>query len=543
MWMLSKSYSRALIQTYRNPRLLDPPVNMTSTLFLKSDPTAKVDDKKCDIFCLVWLDASSDADDYRNAEQKLRSVINYLKRFQDVKPCQKYIEQSSNDDRIVLIVSGRLGQMVVPCIHHFRQVASIYVYCMDTETHKKWASNFAKVMWRRRTSFDHFLFSQVKAVLDDLDNLVARITEDHNIQKKVDEPLPIDIFTTSASAGQSTMSVNGQFVFAQVLIDCLLRLKSNQADKAELLSCCRSEFKDNRMEQANLDAFEKDYTPEKALRWYTKDTFFYRSVNAALRKQNIHMIFLFRDFIADIQQQMQKHQSNKVLEVYRGQLMTSEELERLKQSIGKLISINSLFSTSTNYSKVLSFLKLTRALERVVFQIKADPRMATTKPFADISKHSDYPDESEVLFMIGSIFRLESIKQNESHVWIIRMSLSSEEEHGLRQVLVYMKGQIATGETNLRTLGKFLWKMGKLDLAERYFIRLLKELQPDDPFNSSLYEDLGELAALRGDYDMSVEYHQKALRLKNGKNVNEANGLATLAHALGKSSQRQSLSL
>ena len=98
-----------------------------------------------------------------------------------------------------------------------------------------------------------------------------------------------------------------------------------------------------------------------------------------------------------------------------------------------------------------------------------------------------------------------------------------------------MKGQIETGETNLRTLGKFLWKMGKLDLAETYFIRLLKELQPDDPFNSALYEDLGELAALRGDYDMSVEYHQKALRLKNSKKVKESNGLATLTHSLGKS--------
>ena len=132
---------------------------MTSTLSLKGESTAKVDDKQCEIFCLVWLDANTNADDSRDAEQKLRSIINYLKRFQDVKLCQKYIEQSSNDDRIVLIVSGRLGPMLVPCIHQLRQVASIYVYCMDTESHKKWALKFAKVGWRRRTSFDHFRFS------------------------------------------------------------------------------------------------------------------------------------------------------------------------------------------------------------------------------------------------------------------------------------------------------------------------------------------------------------------------------------------------
>jgi hypothetical protein len=234
------------------------------------------------------------------------------------------------------------------------------------------------------------------------------------------------------------------------------------------------------MELDNLREFENEYTSNKALRWYTKDTFFYKTLNAALRKQNIHMIFLFREFISDIHRQLQKYQSKNVLKVYRGQMMTIEELERLKQSIGKLISINSFFSTSTNYSKVFSFLHFSGDLERVLFEIKADPKMATTKPFADISEHSDYHNESEVLFMIGSIFRLESINQNDKQIWIIKMTLSTDEEHGLKQVLMYMKGQIESGQTNLRTLAKVLWKMGKFDFAEKYFIRLLKELEPND---------------------------------------------------------------
>ncbi len=375
----------------------------------------------------------------------------------------------------------------------------------------------------------------MKAVVVDIDELIARIKEDHIIQKKVDEPLPIDIFTASADAGQSTMGVNGQFVFSQVLIDCLLRLKDNQTDKAELINSCKSEYEGNPMELDNLREFETEYTSNKALRWYTKDSFFYKTLNAALRKQNIHMIFLFREFISDIHRQLQKYQSKNVLKVYRGQMMTIEELERLKQSIGKLISINSFFSTSTNYSKVFSFLHFSGDLERVLFEIKADPKMATTKPFADISEHSDYHNESEVLFMIGSIFRLESIYQNDKQIWIIKMTLSSdEEEHGLKQVLMYMKGQIESGQTNLRTLAKVLWKMGKFDFAEKYFIRLLKELEPNDPLNGIIYEDLGELAALRGEYDMSIQWHQKSLRLKNGKQINDTNNMDTLKSSISK---------
>ena len=330
------------------------------------------------------------------------------------------------------------------------------------------------------------------------------------------------------------MGINGQFVFSQVLLDCLLRLKYNQKDRAELMHCCRNEHEGNDAELRNIRDFEHQYTSDKALRWYTKDAFFYKILNAVLRKQNFHMTFLFREFISDIQRQLQKDQSNHVLKVYRGQMMSREELERLKQSIGKLISINSFFSTTTNYSKVFSFLNASRGLERVLFEIDADPKMATAKPFANISKHSDYPGESEVLFMIGSIFRLENIHQNDTNIWIIRMSLSSDEEHGLRQVLLYMKAQIGSGETNLRTLGKFLWKMGEFDLAEKYFIRLLEELEPDDPLNSTLYEDLGELAALRTDYDKSIQYQEKALKLKNDKQINERNSLPIPSNDTGK---------
>lgn len=374
----------------------------------------------------------------------------------------------------------------------------------------------------------------MKAVLNNLDDLATQITDDHSIQKKVGEPLPIDIFTTNAGSDQSTMGVNGQFIFSQVLFDCLLRLKSNQTDITELISYCRNEYESNSTELNNIAEFERDYTPDKALRWYTKDSFFYKTLNAALRKQNIHMTFLFREYISDIQRQLQKYQSNTVLKVYRGQMMSNEELERLKQSIGKLISINSFLSTTMAYSTALQFLSPSRSLQRIVFEIKADPKMTNAKPFTNISKHSDYPGESEVLFMIGSIFRLESIDQNDTNVWVIRMTLSSEEEHGLKQVLLYMKGQVGTAETNLRTLGRCLWKMGKFDLAEKYFLRLLNELQPDDPLNSALYEDLGELAALRGDYDTSVHYQDKSLRLKNTKQSNETKGVQGLPSALGK---------
>jgi hypothetical protein len=51
----------------------------------------------------------------------------------------------SKDDRIVLIISGRFGEILVPRIHSLRQVSSIYVYCKDKKRNEPWANQFKKV--------------------------------------------------------------------------------------------------------------------------------------------------------------------------------------------------------------------------------------------------------------------------------------------------------------------------------------------------------------------------------------------------------------
>ncbi|CAF2779085.1 unnamed protein product [Rotaria sp. Silwood2] len=475
---------------------------MTTTVLPSGDFQTAVDDV-LEIFCLIWLDANTNAQEVRHTEQKLRSIINRLKKFQDVAQCQKYIEERSQNERVVMIVSGQLGRTIVPTIYKLRQVISIYVYCMDKEGNEKWACKFGKV----------------KAVMVDLNELISRIKADHKIQKIVEEPFSINIFTTSAGAGTSTMGINGQFVFFQVLIDCLLRLKCTQTDTEELINRCKQQYEGNSVELNNLNKFQKDYSPDKVLWWYTQESFFYKTLNAALRNQNIHMIFLFRAFIADIYLQLKNYQAKHPLRVYRGQMISSDELLTLKKYCGQFISVNSFFSTSISYQQAHSFLNVSYAtdnLEPILFEIDAHPKMVTTKPFADISAHSDFSGESEILFMLGSIFRLDSIdRSKDGSVWIIRMTLCSDDEHDLKQVLVDMKQQLGTGEVDLQTLGKLLWDMGKFDLAEKYFNRLLEQLSPSSHLLGNLYEDLAKLASHVGDYDKSVQWRKKALEFKN----------------------------
>ena len=279
---------------------------------------------------------------------------------------------------------------------------------------------------------------------------------------------------------------------------------------------------------SNLQEFQKDYSSDQAVWWYTRDIFFFKTLNAVLRAENIHMMYLFHAYIADIQRQLKSHQLQGSVRVYRGQLMSKNELETLQNSRGEFISINSFFSTSTNDKQARLFLKapgISENLERVLYEISADSNVTAAKPFADISSMSEFSSESEVLFMIGSIFRLNNIERSSNgQLWIIRMTLCSENDSGFKNVLIHMKQQLGSGETNLRTLGKVLRKMGRLELAEFYLNRLLNDLPAKHPLLGDLYGDLSEIAGLMKNYDKSVEYQEKALECSeqyNGKRLQQ----------------------
>ncbi|CAF5161246.1 unnamed protein product, partial [Rotaria sp. Silwood1] len=177
-------------------------------------------------------------------------------------------------------------------------------------------------------------------------------------------------------------------------------MKSNTTDKNELIDLCKEEYKDNEKELAIIAEFEQSYSPDRALWWYTRDSFLYRLLNKALRVKNIDMIFLFRFFTRNIERQIEQYKCTAPIRVYRGQLMSNEELEVLRGSIGHFISMNSFLSTSIERKQALAFLDATTIsddLQRVLIMIDADPRLDGVKPFANITIHSYFTDEKEVL--------------------------------------------------------------------------------------------------------------------------------------------------
>jgi len=292
-------------------------------------------------------------------------------------------------------------------------------------------------------------------------------------------------------------------------------MKSTEDDKRQLIERCYNEYEDNYNQLTIVQEFEREYLPQNALWWYTRQSFVHEMLNKALRTQDIELLFLFRFLIHDIYEQLKRCQCHSRIRVYRGQTMSKKELETLQRSIHQMISINSFFSTSVDCEKAKSFLNvpsISNDLHLVLFVIEAYPYVNTTKPFADISSYSAY-NEGEVLFMVGCVFRLIDIRQD-GRTWMIYMRLCDDDEHDMQDLFQHMKKEYTGGdkEVGLKSFGTVLYKMGKYDLAKMVYHRLLNELSLDDPMLSSVYRSLGMIAEDNGEYNTSLEWYQKSLQ-------------------------------
>ncbi|CAF0992895.1 unnamed protein product [Rotaria sordida] len=464
------------------------------------------DNTKPYTYPLIWLDnLVNTSPKYINGQKLIRSSIDHLKTFENIKKCEEYIRSISQDERIIFIVGDRLAREIIPHIHELRQISSIYIYCSDKLINEKWTKKYKKIK---------DIGKQFNQLVDKI-----RVERSKRCENQVNEPLSISMFQTNTYHEQSNNTFNDHFIYSQLLIHTLLQLKPTKADKKKLIVLCKKKYNKIHNELKFIQEFHDNYSSDKALYWYTKDSFIYRMLNKALRTQNIDLLFFFRFFIHDIQHAIIKNQCTSPIRVYRSQLITKEEINLLKNSIGRLISINSFLSTTISRELAISYLNQsssssTNDLEQVLFEIDAKPFNNSTKSFCFIKSNSSSQQMEEVLFTLGSIFRLINIHHQSDGLWIIRLSLCQDNDQQLNKIFQSFKTTENKERINILSFGNFLRKIGKLNEAEKYFTRLLNELSDNYQIIADCYYVLGCIAMEKNIYDRSLKLHQKSLEIK-----------------------------
>jgi len=202
---------------------------------------------------------------------------------------------------------------------------------------------------------------------------------------------------------------------------------------------------DNEIFLKQINDFEQNYHSNEAIQWYTRDSCLYRLINRALRYEDIELVIKYRFFIIDLYQKLDElhkqiiHLNNRseqiILTYYRGQLMSSSEIDQFKQHIGTFISINTFFSTTSSLDIALMFaggstLEGLTTNKPVIFSIEVNSLIENTRPYANINFYSAYEEEDEVLFALGSVFSIEKVDflSVNDNVPVIHLKMIDEKE-------------------------------------------------------------------------------------------------------------------
>jgi tetratricopeptide (TPR) repeat protein len=485
--------------------------NKESTTSVSSDEnkestTSVSSDENKESITLLWFDPNiGSREDTEKTKQKLREINDYVRFYTDLELCVTYI-QSIISEKILLITSGSRASQILPRISNLRQIDSIFIFCMKIDRYQHLTNEYPKII----------------SIYNNLDALCLSIREQIDLVDK-----QIQAFSFLDQHQQSTKDLSKQsaeFLWFQLFNHVILRLPRNQQAKQQMIDMCRQYYHGHTKQLGLIDQFEREYRPEDAIRWYSKQSFVYKLVNKALRSEDIDQLHTFRFFISDLSENLAREHEKillseeEILTVYRGVKLDKAEFDKLKQNQGKLISTNGYLSTSRLRSKALLFaVKPTKRTDvvPVLFEIKCNIKeLGKNVIFADISKISIYPKEQEVLFDLSAAFQLECIEKD-GEVQLIRMTTTKDAGTITKYYLEETHRETEEKSVSI-VFGRLMCNLGQYDKSQKYFEQLLKDPNGEDL--AWIEHNIGRALHFKGEWTQSREYYDRAYhRMMNAK--------------------------
>jgi tetratricopeptide (TPR) repeat protein len=487
----------------------------------------------------IWLDDTIEKKkENRDTKALIRKLVKgHLETFADSGQCIDYIFTkiaTQEVQKIFFIVSNRLGPNVVSIIHDISQIQTIYVYCHDRETAVQWTKPYSKVGG---------IFTKKDTLLGQIRNDVGACSNNDDI------PMSVFHLADQQHSLQEITEESAKFMWYQSILIVLRLMAKYCNSKAEMITECRAKYHNDKIGGKKINDFEETYEPTKAIWWYTSDSFVYRLLNEALRTQNIEIIFKFRFFINDLHNQIhelyqkylttQSSQGSKVLTIYRGQRMSMSEVELLKNNVNQLISMNSFLSATTIRDAAEIFAgengqcNETSSLQSVLFIIEISDISKDTTTFAFIENYSCCPDEEEVLFTIGAIFKVKSvIYDKHKKRWHVNLQLNKQQDKACQDFFRYMRNQIGS-EPGPLSFGWFLYRVNDFVRAERYAKLMLTQLPSNDKEVGNAYNLLGLIYKDNKLLEKSIECYQKALEIYSHPNYCNSSQIVAIHYNLG----------
>jgi tetratricopeptide (TPR) repeat protein len=472
-------------------------------------PRRRVDIQQMRNVLLIWLDNTIDDNnkDSSNTVTQLRCVVNDVKTCTDGDQCIQLIDTITNN-KVCMIISGSLGQLIVPRVHNMSQVDSIFIFCGNKARHEQWAKEWPKIKG---------VFTEISPICEAL-KMAAQQCEHNAISMSFMVP------NSGDASNQSLDRLDPSFMYTQILTEILLTIKFEKEHFQEYIDYCREQFAENDLELNNIQKFEGKYRTKTPIWWYTYHCFLYPMLNRGLRLMNVDIIVRMGFFIGDLHRQIEKlhskqfggHKTGKKFTVYRGQGLSEEDFKQMTNTKGGLISFNSFLSTSKTRDVSLGFAGQTAKnpdLVGIFFIMTIDPSQSAT-PFASIRGVSCFQGEDEVLFSMHTVFRINDIKpiDGNSRLFEVNLTLTGDNDQDLRVLTDRIREETFPHAEGWYRLGLVLLKMGQPDKAQEVYEVLLDQATNESE-KAPIYGQLGFVKDDQGEYQEAIIFYEKSLAI------------------------------
>ena len=475
---------------------------------------------------LAWLDPHIDesSSDHQHSLQQLRTVINNVNIFSQLDACVEFLRGVTNE-KIFVITSDSLGRDLVPQIHSMELVHTIYISRPDRTRKSPWIEEWSKV-------------KDVNASIESICNALRQSARNCNHDLT---PLSFALLD-AASPSTDLNQLEPSFMYTQLFKNALLDIQHDEHAVKDLARYCREKKADAVEELKLINEFEGEYRPDRAIWWYTRETFIYQMLNRALRLLEADIIVRMGFFVHDLHRQIEQLHKDQLSQyhgqhftVHRGQGLSMADFDKLTKTQGRLIAFNSFLSTSRDpgHSRFRAD-SASQSIDNVgiVFFITVNPAVTST-PFADISHISCFEGEAEVLFSMHSVFRIDQVVplNAQGKLFEVRLTLTADDDPQLRQLTDCLHEEIQD-VSGCERIGKLLVTVGQLDTAEEFYLALL-ERTSDRVEKAEYYHQLGSIKFHQHKCTESLSFYQKALDERNGMSPSSETGLAKSYHGMG----------
>ena len=459
---------------------------------------------------IIWLDEdiNDSIEYYQNFMSELSQIANMFKVFTNRDQSIDFLTDILNEN-ISLIISEEICQHVVPYIHNFDQLQSIFIVQKNQNIDEEWVKNCSKVKG---------VYAEISTICD-----VIRQTAKQCQQNTTSFNL---LNTTQNLSEQNLNQLNPMFMYSQILKEIILEIEFEEQYFTEFIDYCREVSSNNDVELKNIEKFQQNYRTRTAIEWYTSERFLYTALNRGLRIVDTDTIIKMGCFIVDLHQQIEQlHKTQypfgKIIDhliVYRGQVIPKIEFEKIQNTSGGLIAFNSFLSTSRKHEVSCIFAgtdQIDPELVSVIFVITADPSKSSAA-FASIKDISQFLEEDEILFTMHAIFRIKKIKSiytSSCCQFEVEVVLTNDTDQDLDILQRYIQKQIPSTYVGWEKLTVILLNMGETEKAQRINISQESAANTDHK-RLLLYFLRGMSYQQQGEYRTAVQYYEKALAIR-----------------------------